>query len=387
MSKDKEEYKEIVVVGAGASGMLCAGILSGQGLSVALLEKNSRVGKKLSAAGNGRCNFTNIHMDADHYYGDRAWIKNVIDRITPEAVIQLFYQCGVYAREKDGYVYPHTNQASTVVCALEDLCRRQHVSIRTDSPVRDIEKMTDGGYLVTIPSGKIRCTYLVIATGGKAGKESGGDGSGYMLVRSLGHSVTDIEPGLTGLRCRGDIWSRVAGTRVQGKFTLFVDGERQAAETGEIQIVRDGVSGIPVFQLCRIAAGALREGREVTGKIDFVPSMNQMETAAWIHQHGLAGLLPEKWIPLAESSKDPLNFVKGYEFVIEDTFGIDRAQVTAGGVPVSQIHVETMESKLLRNLYLLGEIIDIDGKCGGYNLHFAWSSAMIAANEIIERDR
>ena len=379
-----KKYCEVVVVGAGASGLLCGSLLAKQGIPVTILEKNNRVGKKLSATGNGRCNFTNLHMNSDCYYGNPAWIRQVIGKVSPEEVIRLFMSYGIWHRQKDGYVYPHTNQASTVVELLFRDCIENGVDFKENCLVENIERSQEQ-FLVHTTEGTIFCRSLIIATGGKAGKEAGGDDSGYRLAKMLGHSVTPIYPGLTGLVCKGRFWPQVAGTRVQGCFSLEIEGKKIPGETGEIQIVKNGVSGIPVFQLCRVAAEAMAQGKKVQGVIDFIPTMKREETVEWIRCHGLEGLLPRKWLPVAEQTGDPVSFVRDFHFPVLDTFGIDRAQVTAGGVFVQEVNPTTMESRICESLFLLGEILDVDGKCGGYNLHLAWSTAMIAAGEIAGR--
>ncbi len=380
-----EKYCEVVLIGAGAAGLLCGSLLAEQGIPVTILEKNKRVGRKLSATGNGRCNFTNLHMNENCYYGDAAWIQSVLQQIGPQRVIQLFEHYGIWHREKNGYVYPHTNQASTVVDLLVRACREQQVTILTECAVKTVEQKENGNFYVRTVKDSFQCRYLILATGGKAGKETGGDGSGYLLARRLGHTVTPIYPALTGLICQGDFWPKAAGTRIQGRFSLEIDGKRLEGEEGEIQIVKNGVSGIPVFQLCRMAAEAIAQGRQVEGIIDFVPSIQEKMVEEWIAHHGLAGILPGKWIPIASQTADAISFVKNFRFPVRDTFGIDRAQVTAGGVLLEQVNAETMESRIHKNLFILGELLDVDGKCGGYNLHLAWSTAMIASEEIRRR--
>lgn len=380
-----DQFREVIIIGAGASGLLCGSLLAEQGIPVTILEKNNRVGKKLSATGNGRCNFTNLYMKEDCYYGDISWIRRILSQVGPEDVIRLFEKEGIWHRQKDGYVYPHTNQASTVVEQLYRTCMEKHVEIRTDCPVESVDRAGTDEFLVQTEQGYIKCRYLILATGGRAGEETGGGDSGYMFARSLGHQVTSLYPGLTGLICGGNFWKKVAGTRIQGRFSLMIDGRYSQGEEGEIQITKTGVSGIPVFQLCRVAAKALAQGSVVEGVIDFVPSMEKEDTNRWLRHHGVEGLLPGKWLPLAQKAVDPVSFVRHFSFPVLDTFGIDRAQVTAGGVPVSEVNADTLESRLHKNLFLLGELLDIDGKCGGYNLHLAWSTAMIAAAELTER--
>ncbi len=379
------EYN-VVVVGGGASGLLCAGLLAESGISVLLCEKNNKIGKKLAATGNGRCNFTNYDLNTECYYGDKSWIGQLIQRYPTKAIVKQFEELGIYSREKDGYVYPHTNQASTVVDALHLFCKEHGVDILTDCRVSNIEiDKRHSGYVVRAGGTSVYCHYVVLSTGGKAGKELGGDGNGYQLAKCLGHTISPIYAGLTGLKCEGDWWKAVAGTRVQGRFSLVCGGERYEGECGEIQIVKNGVSGIPVFQLCRIADEKICSGNPVYGEIDFVPPMNEDELSVWVSEHGIDGLVPAKWKSVLEKRKHRLKNLKHFSFVIQETFGLERAQVSAGGIPVGEVRVETMESKISPGLYLTGEIIDIDGKCGGYNLHFAWSTAMAVSKAIINK--
>lgn len=381
------EYSEVVIVGAGASGLLCGGILAEAGLSVVIIEKNNRMGKKLSATGNGRCNFTNQNMNAAHYYGDSQWIQRVLDNQSPQDIIERFKGIGIYPRERDGYVYPHTNQASTVVEALQNYCCCKGCEVITECRVSAVTQEREGGFQIRTSTGQIRCRYVVMATGGKAGAELGGDGNGYKLARSLGHSIANIYPGLTGLICGGDWWKSVAGTRIQGRFSLRMNDKNVPGETGEIQVSKDGVSGIPVFQLCRVAAKALSEQKgscELMGEIDFVPNMEREELSQWIRKFGISGLVPKKWVNILEKRQATTQLLKAFRFPIRDTYGIDRAQVTAGGVLTSEVNPNTMQSEKVPGLYFTGEILDVDGRCGGYNLHFAWSTAVIAARAVLE---
>lgn len=385
-------YSDVIIVGAGASGLLCGGILAqknvhksdGSPFFITILEKNNKIGKKLSATGNGRCNFTNLQMTAERYYCDSDWLNKILYRITPQKVIKQFAQMGVLSRERDGYVYPHTNQAVTVVRSLQQSCQSEQLQVELDCFVKSVHKKTKKeGFEVVTSKGTMSCRWLIVATGSAAGKEAGGDASGYELMKQLGLSLAEIYPALTGLRSSGKWWKQVAGTRIQGTFSLLVDNLFYQGETGEIQIVKDGVSGIPVFQLCRVAAKALEQGKRVRGVIDFVPSLSEEEVHIWIKQHGIQGLVPEKWIGVLKSAKD--FSLKKYTFDITETFGLERAQVAAGGVMLDQIDVDSMEVKEIPNLFVLGELLDVDGKCGGYNLHFAWATAMLAAEEMANR--
>lgn len=381
------EYSDVVIVGAGASGLLCGGLLAASGISVTILEKNKRPGRKLAATGNGRCNFTNRDLTSDKYYGDKEWLSQVLDGFLAEEIIRLFESIGIYHREKDGYIYPYTNQAVTVTEALEKFCTENGAGIVLECKVTGIHKNKEQtGYRVRTPEGEIRCQYVILATGGKASAELGGDGSGYKLARSLGHTMVSVCPGLTGLVCDGTFWQKVAGTRIQGCFSLITDyRQRIEGECGEIQITKEGVSGIPVFQLSRIAAKALAAGQTVEGEIDFVPSMTVEQIKDWVEHFGMDGLVQKKWCDFFRRRAEGTKELKQFRFGIKSTFGMERAQVTAGGIRTDEVDSSTMESHINPNLFLLGEILDIDGKCGGYNLHFAWVCAYRAAKEIIQR--
>lgn len=382
------EYSDVVIIGAGASGLLCGGVLASSGLLVTILEKNDRAGKKLSATGNGRCNFTNRNMSAGQFYGSRDWIERVLDGYGPDEIIRKFEEIGVYHREKDGYVYPYTNQASTMVEKLENYCMNNRADIVLGCKATAIKRMTEKDeYRIRTPEGEIRCRYVILAAGGKASKELGGDGNGYILAKSLGHRMQSVFPGLTGLVCRGGFWKQVAGTRVQGRFSLIIDNRVMEGECGEIQITKDGVSGIPVFQMCRVAAQAMAEGHIVEGQIDFVPSMTEEELSQWVKKYGISGLVQKKWDTYFQRRADIVKNLKEFRFHVESTFGMERAQVTAGGILTEEVCPETLESLMNPRLFILGEILDVDGKCGGYNLHLAFTCACRAAEEIKKKEQ
>lgn len=388
------EHHEIIIAGAGAAGLMCGFLLGRNGHDVLLIEKNTSAGKKLLATGNGRCNFTNRHMAPECYYGEQNFIEEILGCFHAEDAIRLFEEIGIYHRERDGYCYPHSGQASTVVELLKTSCEEAGVRFLFDTRVSRIvhkEKQGENGkYEVVCKNNScFSCDKFILATGGKACAELGGDGSGYKLCRSLSHHVTEIFPGLTGLKAAGDEWNRLSGVRMQGKISLYSEGHFIKSESGEIQIVKNGLSGIPVFQLCRIAAGELSKGREVRCRIDFFPEWEEKELEEWLLAHGvekLQGLVNQKWVPVirkrAGEPEEVSHLLKNYETVIIDTFGLERAQVTAGGVPTGEIDPATMQSRIHKNLFLLGELVDVDGICGGYNLHFAWATAYLCAKAI-----
>lgn len=385
------EYHEIIIVGAGASGLMCGYLLGRQGRDVCLLDKNETAGKKLAATGNGRCNFTNRNMSPECYYGDQEYVGQILKRFGPEEAIALFGELGILTREKEGYCYPYNGQAATVRELLVRACQESGVVFSYGTKAARIIHKKEGVYELRCGGGAIyQCRSLILATGGRANGPLGGDGSGYKLCRSMGHRVTPVYPGLTGLKAGGSEWKQLAGIRMQGKISLYADDMQLGEETGEIQIVKDGISGIPVFQLCRLAAEAMEQGKRVTGKIDFVPQMTRSQLEEWLIRHGsrgLSGIVNKKWIPVLTKKEKELNrlsaVMKEYKVIVSDTFGLEKAQVTAGGVATEEICVDTMESMLHPDLYLLGELQDVDGICGGYNLHFAWATSAVCSQHLI----
>lgn len=383
------EYHEIIIVGAGASGLMCGYLLGQKGKDVLIVEKNTLAGKKLLATGNGRCNFTNRNMDPTCYYGESGFVESVLNRFGAEDAVRLFEEIGIYHRERDGYCYPYSGQAASVVELILAACRETGVHFRFDTKVSGVVHKEEQ-YEVNCKNGvSYVCDKLILASGGKAHESLGGDGSGYKICRSLSHRVTKIFPGLTGLKASGREWKSLAGVRMQGAVSLYSGGRCLKSESGEIQIVKDGISGIPVFQLCRLAAEELSNGREVKCILDFFPEKSEGELTEWLYTHGvekLQGVLNQKWIPIvcgrAKRAEDISYLLKHYEVFVTDTFGMERAQVTAGGVPLDEISRETMQSELHNGLYILGELLDVDGICGGYNLHFAWATAYICAGAV-----
>lgn len=392
MERQNDRIYDAVIVGAGASGLMCGYLLGKKGLRVVILDKNSQAGKKLLATGNGRCNFTNRYLDETCYYGSEEFVKTVIHQVDTEKVVSMFEELGIYHRERDGYCYPYSGQAATVVTLLTKACLERQAAIHYNTKVVKILH-TNGRYIVNCKNGgQFEGRRLILACGGKAYESLGGDGSGYKLCRSLSHHITQIYPGLTGLKAEGNEWKELAGIRMQGCVSLYIAKKPIRSERGEIQIVKDGVSGIPVFQLCRLAAEGLDRGSSVMLYLDFFPDMEQEQLEKWLLQHGtgkLMGLVNKKWISVLEKKTNMqipalVKLLKQYPVPIRDTFGMEKAQVTAGGVVTNEVNPLTMQSKMNEHLYLIGELLDVDGICGGYNLHFAWSTAYICARAITE---
>ena len=401
--------KDVIIVGAGASGMMTAICCARNGLKVLLLEHKDQVGKKILATGNGKCNYTNRNMSENCFRGeDVMFMKQALFSFGAEDAITFFRSLGIEPKEKNGYVYPYSEQAAAVVDAMKmELLhlgveiQKQHVS-RIKALKDAFELCTDGE--------TFSCEKIVLATGGKASSKLGSDGSGLVIARKLGHDIVPTVPALIGLCCKEEYYPQIAGIRMQGKVTLLVDGEKAAEDEGELQFTKYGISGIPVFQVSRYAAKGIEEGKQVEAVIDYMSAFSENDLIECLKerfqhtyktaQEALIGLLPSKMIPVllqqsgikatmkAEKIKEPqmkqlAMQLKRKKTKITDTNGFEQAQVTAGGVSMKEVDVNTMESKIHPGLYFTGEILDIDGICGGYNLQWCWTSAYLASRAII----
>lgn len=380
------------------------------GAKVLILEHMDSAGKKILTTGNGKCNFTNEKQGTLYYRGKNpAFVLPVMEQFGLNETLQLFEELGIVPRSKrDGYYYPASGQASSVREVLLMECRRRKVRIAYNVGIRSIKKES-GSFFFDTKQGEFQSSSCIIATGGKAAKKTGSDGSGIPYIVGFGHNVTDIVPALVALQGKQSFLKEIAGIRAENRVEIYIENEKIAEETGELQLTDYGISGIPVFQLSRYAAYGLLEGKSVYALLDFLPWQTEEETRSMLevrfHKNGtgktakeaLIGLFPDKLtgVLLKEAGIRPeMNakhcVMKELEVLaavihhlrvdITATKGFDSAQVTAGGVDTEEIDAATMESKLVPELYFAGEVVDIDGMCGGYNLQWAWSSGWVAGN-------
>ena len=329
----------------------------------------------------------------------------VIRKVNVNETLEFFMELGIVPKDRNGYIYPNSDQAASVLDVLREEIERLKIRILLSCHIEKIEKK-NGGFFIHTDQGTVETDALILAAGSKAAPSTGSDGSGYEYARQLGHSIIKPLPALVQLRCQGNMYKQMAGIRTEAEVSLQADGITLAKDKGELQITDYGLSGIPVFQVSRYAARALDEKKKVRVYVDFMPGWNNSESFRLLKKRAL--LLAYK--PTAELFTGMLNRklaqvllklagidgniscgsltgkqlekickeLKEYEAVVMSVNPFANAQVCCGGVDTNEIDETTMESRLCPGLYKAGEILDVDGICGGYNLQFAWSSGLIA---------
>lgn len=401
---------DVLILGGGAAGLAAAAALGARGARVRVLERQSRAGKKLLATGNGRCNLSNADMRPE-YYGEAAdFVRRLYEAVPPERVLSFFSALGLMTVREEGRVYPRTMQAASVLDVLRAGCARENVRVVTDCEAVSLAPSRHGGWIVrTAVGASERAPFVLAAMGGAAAPHLGTDGSGARLLRAAGHTVTPLYPALVQLRCEHPALRGLKGIRARAALTLLVDGREAAREEGELLFADYGVSGVCVLQLSRLAAPALGDGRDVRLLVDLLPELGG-DALRWLDGRVgampganagrlLTGALPRMLAQAAlreasvpwETPGDRLTdgqrgalaaALTRFPLRVCGTRGFSDAQVTRGGVARDEVDPATMASKRLDGLYIAGELLDVDGPCGGYNLHFAFAGALAASDAI-----
>ena len=401
--------KKGIIIGGGASGLMAAITAAKKGASVTVLEHTARPGKKILSTGNGKCNLTNLYMDPSCYRSEqKGFEETAIEKFPPSAAVSFFRELGVLTMDRGGYVYPMSGQAQTVLDALLRGADRSGVRIVTECGIEKAERRNDR-FAVATDQGTFTGDFLILACGSKAAKGTGSDGSGYELAKQFGHRIVKPLPALVQLRCEGKLLPTAAGVRTECLVTIRTeDGKPVAKDRGELQITDYGISGIPVFQVSRYAAKLLDRKKKTFASLDFLPDLDETEVRSLLKEQksclseesaetflgGIfnkklasvllkaANIRPEKTAGLLTREELDRLFLVIREFVIpvKETNPFEQAQICAGGVDTAEIDRETMQSKRVPGLYIIGELLDVDGICGGYNLQWAWSSGYAAGS-------
>ncbi len=393
----------IGIIGGGASGMAAAiAAAENPNVQVHIFERQARVGKKLLATGNGRCNVTNIHADSRGYHGsDPAFTGYALSAFSVENTLAWFRQLGLFTvTEESGRVYPYSDQANSVVDVLRFALNKPNITLYAPFEVRKVRKDGDR-FAVEGENVTIGCDRLIIACGGLAGTKLGGSMSGYKLMGKLGHPSTRLRPALVQLKTGWRGIGGLKGVRANCHIAIVKDGNAVCESTGEIQFTDYGISGPVVFEVSRDVCAD--EGKW-TASLDFLPDWTEDMLLAELRRRGTMGLPSGELLTgivhnrlgkvlikaagirediaasalTAHQLADVCAAIKVFELELTEPMGMDNAQVTAGGVITDDFDPKTMESTLVPGLYACGEVLDIDGDCGGYNLQWAWSSGRLA---------
>ncbi len=393
------------IVGGGAAGMTAAITAAQSGHEVTIMEHGSRVGKKLLLTGNGRCNLTNVNQESWHYHGsDPTFADGIFQQCSHTDTLAFFTRLGIYTRNRNGCLYPYSEQASAVLDVLRMALKRFRVSVLTDCHIMHIQKNVL--FQVDTDQGRYEFEKIILATGSKAAPQTGSDGSGYALARELGHQIVKPLPALVQLRSEEPYFKQLAGIRTEAKLTILCEGKKSGVEKGELQLTNYGLSGIPTFQLSHIAAKALDQKKQVEICIDWMPDMETEERVfaylksrlqdcpdknagelliGMLHKNlslllvKLSGIQADRAVTMLtqEELYRLARLIKQLHVPVSAVNSFRDAQICSGGVDTSQIK-KTLESEFVEGLYFAGEMIDIHGDCGGYNLQWAWSSGMLA---------
>ena len=393
----------IGIIGGGASGMAAAlAAAENEKNQVILLERQARVGRKLQATGNGRCNLTNLHAAEGGYHGEEASFADyAIGRFGPEATLNWFRSLGLFTVAEDsGRVYPYSDQANSVLDVLRFALEKPNIEVKLGFEVEKVRK-TAFGFRVESKEEALECEKLIIACGGLAGTKLGGTMSGYKLLRSLGHKCTKLRPTLVQLKSGWNGIAALKGVRANCHAAIYRDGQLHRESTGEIQFAEYGISGPVIFEISR---DACQGSGDWTCRLDFLPEIGEEILAEeLLRRRGtslpvselLTGILHNRlgrvltqavgisgYVPVAQLEEPEIRevcrVVKGFDVSLTEPMGMDSAQVTAGGILTREFDETTMESRIVPGLYACGEVLDIDGDCGGYNLQWAWSSGRLA---------
>lgn len=399
--------KEVIIIGGGASGLMAAIMAAREGYKVTILEHKDKLGKKILATGNGKCNYTNLVQEQECYRSeDNSFPFQILSCFDVSKTIDFFLDLGIYPKDKKGYLYPYSEQATSVLNVLEMEIKRLKVKVCLSTHVDKIHK-NKSKFLIESNTGKYEADKVILATGGCASSNLGSDGSGYGLAKAFGHKIIKPLPALVQLVSDEKYFKTLAGVRCNASVQLYGNKKLLGEETGEILMANYGVSGIPILQLSRYAARAIDRKERVYLLIDFLPELSRDKTKELLKnrtimnghkniEEMLVGLFNNKLayvlllqgnIPVSKScgqlnEKDIdvlITLIKSFSVPITKTQSFEQAQVSSGGVDTSEINPKTLESTIVKGLYFTGELIDVDGTCGGYNLQWAWSSGVVAA--------
>lgn len=413
-------HHDLIIVGGGASGLMAAITAKDFGIDVAIVESTDRIGKKILTTGNGRCNISNncIKPPFINYHSSNSNFKfSALETLSLKDTLDLFMTLGLpITAMPTGKLYPQSLQASSVVDILKMAIEDRNVPLYTACKIKTIHKDKIFKLSTTNEDYKLfTANKIILACGGKTAPKTGSDGSGHSLAKSFGHKITSLLPGIVQLKLDYPHLKALSGVKFDGYATLLVDDKEVKKDFGEILFTDYGISGPPILQISALASQGTYNNKKTEVIVDLLPSYTYEELENFIECHfalfghrpiinALIGVVNKKIIPILlkecgitnlqlpcyeltwKEKKQLINTLKSWKFTCTGTNDFNQAQVTIGGVDTKDVNSETLESKLVENLYFTGEILDVHGDCGGFNLQWAWSSGYTAAKSISEKN-
>ena len=399
------------IIGGGAAGLFAACELSRAGAEVVLLEKQGRVGRKLLSTGNGRCNLSNLHASPADYRGDAKYIEAALRALSPEDAMARFASLGVIcAPDSEGRVYPISGQAAGVLDALRLCAAECGCEIVTEFEAARLVRKKNRFIITAVDGRAVEADFVLVACGGLAAPKLGGCGDGYRLLEGFGHEIAPRFPAIAAIKTDPAAVRALKGIRMRGEIALAGKGRILRREAGEILFGEGSVSGIAAMQLARALNLELHKGHSCELQMNFLPGAEPdfidrraAQLPMRTMEDFLSGIVPKRLgqvllraagiekLSLTAAELTPvqrraiLEKLTGWTLPARGTLGFDQAQVTCGGAKLDGFDPHTLESRNAPGLFAAGEVLDVDGDCGGFNLHWAWASAQLAAAEILRR--
>ena len=400
--------KKTAIIGGGAAGLMAACLLARANVPCVILEKQNRVGRKLLSTGNGRCNLSNLNAKIENYHGGRRHIEAALKTFPPKAAVEFFEEIGVACvSDEEGRVYPLSNQAAGVLDALRLYADEHGVETLTEFSAERIQKNKFNYTVFAADNRNVKADFVIVACGGLAAPKLGGCGDGYKLLEGFGHRISPKFPAIAALTTELEPIRGLKGIRARCEITLLCEDKVLRRENGEILFSENGVSGIAAMQLAR---DVNLSKKKCALRINFLPGADEGcigKRAEQLPERSmedfLSGIVPKRLgqilvkaagvSPLSVKAKELtaaqkkaiFRVLTGWEIGVKGTLGFDQAQVTCGGAILKEFELSSLESEHAEGLFAAGEVLDVDGDCGGFNLHWAWASAYMAASAIIGR--
>ncbi|MCR4956295.1 MAG: NAD(P)/FAD-dependent oxidoreductase [Lachnospiraceae bacterium] len=406
---------DVIIIGAGAAGLMAAVSAAKENASVLVIEHLNKLGKKILSTGNGKCNYTNRNQGVEFYRGsDPDFVLSSFEQMSQWDTISFFKELGIYPKEKNGYFYPYNEQATSVVEVFEMAVKNYGVNVLLECDLISVKK--EKTFKITTTKGNFTGKNLIFACGLRAGRKTGNDGSAFQYIENFGHHFIDIVPALVQMKSNESFLKNLAGIRAETELKILINDREVFKDHGELLHIDGGISGIVAFQGSRYAAYGVLYNKKVKAVIDYFPkeSFRTLYEELELRFHTLGknktaleamiGFFPHKLVlswyqrlnidfkkPASSLSgkqlKELANIIKATELKITGTKEFESAQVCAGGVSTKEVNETTMESKIVPGLYFAGEVLDIDGMCGGFNLQWAWSSGYVAGHSAATKEK